>query len=221
MFVLDVPLDVPPQFAPVLIAQTNQAQRGDANADRIVGVCQLIDNPANPPLSAGNVISPILSAKHYFRQLEGRSISESAQVSVLESPVHGELKDLGAGLYRYMPSSPAYVGQDRATLLVEVEGMKVKMIYFFNIMSGVPGDTEGYDPYHDKKLCPNGHRWRISFDGSDSSAETITFESPVAWTNYVSQKVNVNLTFADLPGSELGETSGNTITLDTTAAGNG
>lgn len=46
MFVMDMP-DVPPQYAPVVIAQgvqiQPQASVGSAKIDRTIGVCQLID----------------------------------------------------------------------------------------------------------------------------------------------------------------------------------
>jgi hypothetical protein len=71
MFVMDM-IDVPPQYAPVIIAQAPQAQQGDAKTDRTVGTCRVIGNPANPSIpgattSAYNSMSPVLATKNYFR----------------------------------------------------------------------------------------------------------------------------------------------------------
>jgi hypothetical protein len=71
------------------------------------------------------------------------------------------LKNEGSGEYRYHPT-PDYYGQDRATMFVEIGSRKVKVIYFFNVMQRVVSGNEGYDPYEDKKLCPNGIFWKIS-----------------------------------------------------------
>lgn len=50
MFVMDMP-DVPPQYAPVLIAQASQPQRGSAVFDRTISVCHLIENQLESRLS--------------------------------------------------------------------------------------------------------------------------------------------------------------------------
>src|SRR5258708_761129 len=92
-----------------------------------------------------------------------------------ETAVNG-LRPLGplSGDSLYVPT-PDYHGPDRATLLVEIGGRIVRAIYFFNVMQSVPGGTEGYDPYDDKKYCPKGAMWKISLNPSGQNGRLISF----------------------------------------------
>ncbi len=175
-------LDMPPSYAPVVIAQASQAKPRNASTARTIGVCHLIENPPNPPGSAVNTMDPTLSAWTYLKRRERPTPNwltvdeyKAARVSVLQDPAHGLVKDEGDGGYRYAPT-PGYYGQDRATLLVEIGGLKIKLMYFFKVMQGVPGGTEGNDPYNDKKLCPNGMYWKISLNPDDPSNGMISFQ---------------------------------------------
>ena len=163
MIVMDMP-DMPPQYAPVVIAQASQAKQAGATTDRTIGVCHLIQNPPRPLGTAVNVIAPLGSASVYLEKQEHRTLDwKSSKVSVLQGPEHGELKVTPSGKYRYF-SAPDYYGSDRATLLVEIGDRTVKVIYFFNVLLTVPGGTDGYDPYEDKKYCPKGEMWKISLN---------------------------------------------------------
>ena len=71
---------------------------------------------------------------------------------------------------------------DRATVLVEIGGYKVKVLYFFKVMQSVAPGSQEYDPYQDKKNCPQGEKWRMSLNPDDLNADLITFQSPVRWT---------------------------------------
>jgi hypothetical protein len=146
---------------------------------------------------------------------------KSAKVTLLQAPEHGELRLFATGDANYFSADSNYTGPDRATLLVEIGAYKVKVIYFFKVMPHVGGGTDGYDPYLDKKNCPNGLQWKISFNDSDPNAPIYTFTSPTQLTSAVAGVFDANLTFADLPGEALGLSQGNSITLDATAAGHG
>ena len=130
MFVMDMP-DVPPQYAPVMIAQAPlaqpQTQTGSAKVDRAIGVCHLIQNPPIPPLTAVNVLSPLRAGQEYLNSFEQQYPELKGTVAVLQGPEHGELKVTPSGNYRYHPISN-YYGPDRATFLVEIGGVKVKTI---------------------------------------------------------------------------------------------
>ncbi len=158
---LDLPPAVPPQYEPVVIAQSSQAQKAGSKGERTIGVCHLIQNPPIPPGTAVNVISPLRAAKHYMNTFENQYPQLKGTVSIMLGPEHGELKVTPSGNYRYYPI-PDYQGSDRATLLVHIGDFKVKAMYYFKIGPGAPGGTEGYDPYEDKENCPKGHYWKIS-----------------------------------------------------------
>ncbi len=160
MFVMDMP-DIPPQHAQVVVAQASQTKKGGSKTGHAVGVCHLIQNPPMPPETAVNAISPLASASDYLQTREPKALDwKSSKVSISQGPANGKLEDEGTGNYRYTPT-PDYYGQDRATLLIEVSGLTVRVVYFFNVMR-IVGGTDGYDPYEDKKNCPKGEMWKIS-----------------------------------------------------------
>ncbi len=67
--------------------------------------------------------------------------------------------DDGGGDYAYYPEK-GYLGNDHATLLVEMGGKKVRMEYFFRVLTSVH-EGEGVDPYEDN--CPEKVPvWKIS-----------------------------------------------------------
>lgn len=155
MFILDMP-PVPPQSAPLMIAQASQAQQSAAAAGRTVGVCHIVGN-ATGSLSPENLLEPALSAMTYFRLYEHRTEPQHAKVTVLQDPKHGLLKDEGNGIYSYLPS-PGYLGKDKATVLVEIGGYKVKMVYFFQSITGSGSGNSTYETLCGKR----GEFWRIS-----------------------------------------------------------
>jgi len=178
---IDMP-DVPPQHAPVMVAQASQAKQANATADRTIGACHLIENPPDPPMTAVNSMSPVLSVWNYLKRQErptpewlSTDAYNAAKVSILQGPGHGVLEDKGDGNYLYVPTRD-YYGQDRATLHVEIGGRTVRIIYFFSLLSFVPGGTEGYNPYSDKKYCPKGRMWKISLNPDDPIGGLISFQ---------------------------------------------
>ena len=226
MFVMDMPPDVPPQYAPVVIAQASQA-KDPAKIDRTIGVCHLIQNPPIPSGTAVNSLSPIGSVWSYLKHQERLSPEQltdemfnTAKATMLQGAKHGTLEYLGEGYFVYRPTS-GYIGPDRATLLVEIGGLKVKVMYFFKLEPGAGGGTEGYDPYRDKKNCPQGEMWKISLNPDDPNAPIYTFERLSQLTSPYAGLSNVNLSFDALAPGALGQTTGTTITLDTNAAGHG
>ena len=227
MFMMDVPPDVPPQYAPVVIAQRSQTKES-VKTDRTFGVCALVQNPIQVfdelsglkgQYSAVNSIGPEAVVANYLWGFENQQIDvNSIKVTILKNPVHGALelrKDAG----RFYVAEPNYYGPDRATFLVETGGRKLKVEFFIKVMETVPGGKDKYDPYWDEELCPNGPSWEISLNPDDPNAPVYTFEHPYQLTSALAGVVQANLTFSDLAGSALGQSNGNTITLDTNAAG--
>jgi len=188
MFVMDVPPDVPAIYAPVVIAQAAQPQTqtpqlipvGCTKIDRTIGICQLINNPPNPPLSAVNATSPRTAVWGYLQMIEKLTPAQlpdemfsTAKTTLLQGAAHGTVVDEGGGYYRYDPT-PGYFGTDRATTLVEMGGRKFKVVYHFKVMDGgAGGGTDGYDPYMQKKNCPKGIHWKISLNPDDPNSKSM------------------------------------------------
>jgi hypothetical protein len=151
--------NVPPQDVPVMIAQANQPQQISSNSERSVGVCHVVPNvgPLPPPGEDLEYnIGPVDEAKAYFRLYEHLKVVGTANTSILQNPKHGVLRDDGSGSYSYLPN-PEYLGKDSATMLVEIDGFKVKVVYSFRAINGHP------DGDYEKELCPNKvYRWKIS-----------------------------------------------------------
>src|SRR6266705_1328324 len=252
MFIADVP-NIPPQDMPVVIAQASQAQAGNVQTMRTIGVCEPVPNE---DYSLENVFSPKGSAAYYLRMYERQSVADTdpATVTILQQPKHGILRllteadrgmlfsDTAApvnpadGAYVYLPNK-GYVGKDSATALVEIAGVKVKVVYFFQAWAGGLGNT-GLE-----ELCgKRGYHWKISstLDSNGNSMLTaVDYQSNVTGENIVvtpaaaaitldsllgglvANTPGISLNLVDLPGGAVGQTTANTITLDTDAAGFG
>ncbi len=154
---MDMP-DLPPQYAQVMIVQAGTEKKGAAKIDRTLSVCQVIENPANPStpeekVSAINSIDPTGWVENYFSQQERRKVEGPGRVTVLQKAAHGSVETDDSGNYLYIPA-PGYLGRDRAVVLVEKAGMKIRIVYSFRVVHMVNQDTEG--------LCPPGNMRKIS-----------------------------------------------------------
>ncbi len=243
MFIPDMP-NVPPQNVPVMIAQANQAQAGNPAKIRTLGVCSLVPNHN---YSLENVRDPILSVRDYLEAYEHRTAPGSATTTILQQPKHGVLRlvtqadvgtilpsggdpvDPAAALYFYLPDSN-YVGKDTASIQVDFgNGLKFNVKFYFQATDVISNDWIG-DYYCGK----TGPYWKISstLDANGNSTLTsVEYQSPVIDTATLAATLSssvgslfgttgITLNFADLPAGALGQTTGNAITLDTTAAGN-
>ncbi len=162
---VDLPPDVPTQYAPVVIAQASQVQKGDVKVDRTIGVCQPVENQPDAHQYAYNSVSPIETVWIYFTKHEQIAVAmHTGKASLLQRPEYGVLKGGDGGHFAYASTKPGYIGPDRATVLVEMGGYKVKVMYFFNVLQGVPGGNEGSDPQGINKYCPQGRLWKISLN---------------------------------------------------------
>jgi hypothetical protein len=158
---IDLPPDMAVQHTPVVIAQASQA-KDSFKTDRTIGVCHLINPSPEAQLGAVNHFSPLRSVEYYLNTVEQKYPELKGKVTLLQGPEHGTT-EMGTTGGRYHPKQH-YVGLDHATFLVEIGGLKVKAIYFFNVMEGAGGGTDGYDPYKDRNNCPNGPVWKISLN---------------------------------------------------------
>jgi hypothetical protein len=239
MFIPDMP-NVPPQNVPVLIAQANQAQAGDVTTIRTIGVCH--PAPSNA-YSLENVTEPIGEADYYLQQYEQQTVTGSATITILQQPKHGILRlvteaDRGTLFsdtsgpidpadpgYAYLPEE-GYLGKDKAIVLVEIGGVKVKVVYFFQAIEGGLGNT-GLE-----RLCSKtGYHWKISstidangnstitsveyqsptIDAGATTTDTATLASTLGASILSSHSVDpslITLNIADLPGGAVGQTVG-------------
>jgi hypothetical protein len=183
----DMP-NVPPQVAPVMIAQVHQAQGGNLEKIRTLGVCQPVPNEL---YSLENDIDPIRSAEIYFQLYEKQEIQGGGTITILQQPHHGNLRlvteadgdTFGTGRfdssnpgYIYLPEK-GYVGKDKAIVLVEIGAVKVKVVYFLHAIEG------GLGNYGGELYCgKTGPFWKISSTLDANGNSTITsveYQSPV------------------------------------------
>ncbi len=153
---------LPAQEPPMMVAEATKTQDTAQSYDRVIGVCHLSESPFVPQ-SAVNVLSPSMEVAAYYRKQEHLTIGNQPSVSVLQTPVHGSLVDEGGGYYAYYPEK-GYLGNDRATLLVEVGGRRVRMEYFFRVMQSIPQQYDETMPTpYEESNCPEKTRvWKIS-----------------------------------------------------------
>jgi hypothetical protein len=154
MFIMDVP-SIPIQETPVMVADAATTQNSAQKYDRVIGVCHLSDGS-----TSDGAMEPSMEMHDYYRVKERLTIDGVVNsIVILQMPKHGKLEGPVDGNFSYIPVKD-YLGNDRASLLVEVGGKKVRMEYFFRVMEHVP-DQEGFDPY--SNYCPNKTRvWKIS-----------------------------------------------------------
>jgi len=194
MLVMDVPPEIPPQYAPVLVAEAPKTP-APVSLERTIGVCHLIDNRPELVLGAVNAFTPVRAVNYYFKTIENNYLGLKGTTTLLEGPKHGELEDLGSVVkdrgeifdsgarnYAYRAKGD-YIGPDQATFLVEIGGYKVKAVYHFKVMQSVPHGGEQGNPYTEKEYCPNGRVWKISLNPDDPNAPIYTFEHPYQLTS--------------------------------------
>ncbi|SRR6266567_1358566 len=156
VFVTDMPY-MPSQYTQVMIVQAGTEGKGAAKVNRTLGVCHVIENQrlpsGEPRVSAINSIDPIGWVKLYFSTDEHRQIDGPGRASVLQNPAHGVFRSYDQGDYLYIPAL-GYLGKDRGVMLVEMGGMKIRIVYTVHVVDMVNQDTEG--------LCPPGNARKIS-----------------------------------------------------------
>ena len=129
--------------------------------DVVIGICHLSENPFDPR-SAVSVMGVVDEAVWYLKKREDPKTKDQARVTVLQMPKHGILKDVGGGNFAYDPTK-GYIGEDRATLLVELDGKTVKMEYYFRVMQAIPQSYETGPNKYQQSNCPRKSAvWKIS-----------------------------------------------------------
>ena len=136
-------------------------------------------------------------------------------------PVMANFDPADPGLYVYLPEK-GYIGKDKAVMLVEIGGVKVKVIYFFQAVDGPTGDVPG--------LCgKKGYSWKISTTLNPDGTSTVTAvdplpsltdSAPITGATLASvlgkglassldaNTTGITFAIADLPGGAVGQTTG-------------
>jgi VCBS repeat-containing protein len=207
---------VPPQAPTVMIAQVQQSPT-------TVTFC--LDKQSLVPDSAPNSFSPI---GQDFLEKIGRPYTgtdaeaQQYKVTLLGMPKHGQAQLVyePSQHWTYLPEE-GYEGADRVTYLVEGQGKQYKVVINFWVVGVLDEDRKA-------QYCDS-----VDFGASNglitppAGLKPLTMSNFTAWQNeaqfasLLNTVSNITVTFADLTGGALGQTTGSTITLDTTASGNG
>jgi hypothetical protein len=163
MLFMDMP-NIPPQQLPVIIEAKASQTNKDGNYGTI-GVC--IARPTREKMTPEKDrngeydIAPRAYANNIFYQGPGFPQShdldyENAKITVFQSPKHGTLsKDLSPGkTISYYPEA-GYAGKDKIVLLVDIEGYKIKLAYFIEMLSDYETGHKGLF----KNICPEETNW--------------------------------------------------------------
>jgi hypothetical protein len=201
MFIPDVP-DAPPQNVPVLIAQANQGQRGDSTT-RTLGVCRVVPNgPQLVTPTMEYVLLPQFDAQDYLDLYEHRTVTGTPTVTILQQPQHGNMRlitEADGNAFasgRFDPTNPGYVylpekgylGRDSATVLAEIGGIKVKVVYFFQTTDGgtVP------ESLADRLCGKKGSTWKISANLDHAGVSLITSVKYQSFTASTSSNTGID-----------------------------
>lgn len=197
MFIMDVP-SVPAQQAPIVLAQATTPTLGNTSQpDFILKDCQETSR-IEPQIF--NYFSPAAMLGDYLGRSSNRNIAydpsvlATIKVTLLEGTKHGEISVVN-GSYFYEPT-PDYLGKDKAIFMAEFEGKHYKIVVELHVLTNVMENMPS--------SCPPPKLIKVNKPASG---------------NFDYDLNSISVTFADLEGAALGQTTGSTITLDTTAAG--
>ncbi|MEQ1526082.1 MAG: matrixin family metalloprotease [Gallionella sp.] len=212
---------VPPQAPTVMIAQAVGQNANPTQNIKTITFC--LDKQSLVPDSAPNAFSPVNF--EFLRQI-GKpytgTVAEAQQynVTLLEVPKHGVVNSIDDFTgWIYMPEK-GYEGADRAIYLVESQGKQYKVVINFWVVEVLDEDRPA-------QYCDS-----VDFGASNGLSTPPTGLKPLSMSDFSAWQTetqfasllntvsNITITFTDLAGGALGQTTGNAITLDTNAAGN-
>jgi hypothetical protein len=202
-----------PVASPVVVAKAATNKINMTLSD-----CEGVKAPDDSQRQLGGQLAPAGSYKNYMLdRLKKRVPIDGAVVTILEQPKHGVVIDgrrdkitaIGP-TFSYTPNH-GFLGQDKVTFLVEVGGKRIKVITTLYVDKNTSEQCEG-DAGDVKRISSTN-----TLDLTTSLAALLTD------TQLSGQFANsgITLNFTDLPSAAVGQTTGTSITLDTTAVGNG
>jgi hypothetical protein len=196
---------LPDSQPPLVLAQLEQPK---PQPERVLGLCYATPNAKGHDDFQG--LSPDIWANRYFKRFENEIANTTGIIAVLTNPKHGTLVSIKNGVnYSYHPKE-GYFGEDHASFLVEFEGKKVRVEYFFNVIDFITLGSEATDAFCNGKLM-----WKISALPTNETN----------FANLLNDAIDAFTGFGDLAGTTVGETTGlglsAKITLESNAAGHG
>lgn len=202
MFAMDVP-SVPAQQTPIVLAQAATLAAGSSNQqpDYILKACSETESTGDPR-SAMRAVDPAYALKNYIQNRDKHYVELAAiKTTLLEGTTHGKITsgttNYGRTAYGY-DAEPNYVGKDKAVFMAEFEGKRYKIVVDLRVFTMVNEN----DP-----TCPPPQLIKVKKPVKPSSGAN----------GYDLNSISV--TFSDLDGGAIGQTTGSTITLDPTASG--
>ncbi|MBI5429259.1 MAG: tandem-95 repeat protein [Nitrosomonadales bacterium] len=203
MFTMDVPY-VPAYDTPIVLVQA-AAGSAPPPASFILNECQEIDHQKGPT-SAFHVVDPAGLLQVYFASVGSKVDLADIKVTLLQGTQHGSLSSgvdsLGFTSYYYDPV-PGYLGDDQAKFMTDTvyEGTHFRIMIIVQIKVLETVNERAPE-------CPDPVMIKAPKPATGDSGYSAGY-------NLASVSVN----FADLPNGAVGQAVGNTITLDTNAAG--
>jgi hypothetical protein len=197
MFIMDVP-SIPVPQTPIVLAQA--ATPATPQPDYLLKICAEKASTGDTSYVM-NGINPAGGVKNFLQNRDKQYVDMAAiKITLLEGTKHGELEgELVSGIlaFMYYPTE-GYVGKDSAIFMAEFEGKRYKIIMELHVFDVAPSE---YQP----SSCPPPQLLTVNGKPVSGASSYDLNSTPV--------------TFADLAGGALGQTSGSTITLDSNAAG--
>jgi hypothetical protein len=218
MFTMDVPY-VPAQETLIVLAQADTTAGSTPLPDFILKECQQTESTGNPR-SADRAVDPAGMLSIFMQNKYNRPIEFSAvkNISLLQGTTNGNLvagtSTSGRTVYGYDPI-PNYTGNDQAVFMAEFEGKHYKIVVNI-VVSPHVGESplmEGQQP-----VCPPPKL--IKVNGKPVSGALGNDINVGAMDSLTVNASVITVTFGDLAGGAVGQTTGGNITLDTNAAGN-
>ena len=206
MFTMDIP-HVPVQDTPIVLAQASTPSSGGAvgstqSPSYLLTACSEIPSMSDPT-SAERFVDPVARlAIYYYQHFNIEPDLGSASSILLEGPKHGKItlvtENVDFPAYRY-DAQPGYAGKDQVVFQAQYRGKYYKVVVNLQVsaVETIPDNGLG--------VCPAPQLIKVNGKPVSGSSSYDLNTIPV--------------TFADLSGSALGQTTGSTITLDTNAAG--
>ena len=209
MWIADLPNNT--TNPPAIYLASSAAPTQTATASHKVGVCQAINSDVElyPAIDAGSYVYKYMN-KEFSINPDGTERTDITE-SIVEQPKHGRIildyvdeNGYTHPGYRYVPDV-GFGEFDNFVMEAKTSDITVQIYYTMSV--GLPGepnfthDESTGDRIDDVSRCPNGGYWKIS------------------------QLTSPQITFANLTGTAVGETTGSganaAITLDLDAAGHG
>jgi hypothetical protein len=193
MFTMDVP-SVPVQDAPIALIQV-AADTAALPPDYQLNVCKETESTGNPR-SAMRAVDPATMLIIYLENRDHRAYAwdepAAVKLTLLEGPAHGALVSgvaNGRTAYRYDVESK-YTGNDKAVFMAEYGDKRYKIVVDLRVFLMVD---------EKKPVCPPPKLIKVN-------GKPVSDSSPYLLNSFT-------VTFGELGGSAVGETSGTDITL--------